>query len=143
MFSWKFCKIYKNLFFTEHLRTTASGFFYSFYCFLSPGELIETSFFFYFWAWFIKAFKRDEYHEFKQSSCFCMGDGIWMEFIRWNLAVFCRLISISICTKDVSTNLISVLTHGTPKRQIKSKNETWDSSHPDVLTVKIVFSNIC
>ena len=41
--------------------------------------------------------------------------------IRWNLAVFCRLISISICTKDVSTNLISVLTHGAPKRQIKSK----------------------
>ena len=53
-----------------------------------------------------------------------MGDGIWMEFIRWNLAVFCRLISISICTKDVSTNLISVLAYGTPKRQIKSKNET-------------------
>ena len=143
VFSSKFCKIYKNLFFTEHLRTTTSGFFYSSYCFLSPGELIETSFFFYFWAWFIKAFKRDEYHELKQSSCFCMGDGIWMEFIRRNLAVFCRLISISICTKDVSTNLISVLAYGTPKRQIKSKNETWDSSHPEVLTVKIVFINIC
>ena len=37
VFSSKFCKIYKNLFFTEHLRTTASGFFYSFYCFLPPG----------------------------------------------------------------------------------------------------------
>ena len=28
---------------------------------------------FYFWTCVIMAFERDEYHEFKQSSCCCMG----------------------------------------------------------------------
>ena len=38
MFSCEFGKIFKNVFFTGHLRTTASEFFYLFYCFLPTGE---------------------------------------------------------------------------------------------------------
>ena len=62
--SCKFCKIFMNPFFTEHLQTTAMEFFCSFYCFLPPGKLTENSFF-YFWTCFILGVERDEYHEFK------------------------------------------------------------------------------
>ena len=83
MFSREFSIIFKNPFLTEHLQTTAIGFFYSFHCFLLPGKLIETSFFL-FLDIFLPAFNRDEYHEFKRSSCCCIGPHIsrWyhMEF---------------------------------------------------------------
>ena len=72
VFSCEFYKIFKNPFFPEHHRTNAAGFFCSCYCFLPPGELIETSFF-YFWTSFITAFERDEHHAFKRSTCCCMG----------------------------------------------------------------------
>ena len=39
-----FAKVLK-ISFTEHFRTTVSEFFYLFYCFLPPDDLIETSFF--------------------------------------------------------------------------------------------------
>ena len=86
-----------NLFFTEHLRTTA-GFFYSFYCFLPPaGELIETSFFL-----FLDMF----HHSFRTwLNIMNLNDLVvaaWehavLGDITWNLAVFCRLINVSVCT---------------------------------------------
>ena len=45
VFSCEFFKIFKNPIFTEHLWTTASGFFHSLNYFLPPSELIETMFF--------------------------------------------------------------------------------------------------
>ena len=61
-----FLWILRNLlepFFTEHLRTTASRFFFiHLIFFLPPSKLIETRFF-YLWTCFIKVFERDEYHE--------------------------------------------------------------------------------
>ena len=56
--------------------------------------------------------------------------------ITWNLAVFCRLISVSIRTYG-----ISVLTNGTPKRQIKSKMKL-EKAVILRCSVKRVFSNI-
>ena len=42
--------------------------------------------------------------------------------ITWNIAVFCRLISISICIYWIlCSTVLQLFTHGTPKRQIKSK----------------------
>ena len=72
----------------EHLRTTASGFFHSFRCFLSPSKLIKTSFFYFFEHVLSRVSDvRNEYYKFKRHSCGCMetliGD------ITWNLAVFC------------------------------------------------------
>ena len=96
VFSCGFWKMFKNLFFTEHLWATASRFFNSFYCFLPPGELIETSFF-YFWTCFITAFERDEYHELKQYKVAAAWEHTFLGDITWNLAVYCRLISSSIC----------------------------------------------
>ena len=66
MFSCEFSEIFKNLFFKEHLRTNASGFFHSFHCFLSPSELIETSFLYIFEhvLWRVSNV-MNEYHEFK------------------------------------------------------------------------------
>ena len=115
--------------FSKFLRTfllqlpwaSASGFFYSCYCFLPPGELIETSFFSIFRHVLSTAFERDEYHEFKNDLVVTAWEHTFLDGITWNLAVFCRLISISICT--LCSTVLQLLTHGTSKRQIKSEME--------------------
>ena len=93
MFSCGFCEIFKNLFFKEHFRTNASGFFLSFHCFLSPSELIETSFLyilnmFYegFWTWWTNIMNLKDF----------LGKGFkaFLGNITVNLAVFCWLINI-------------------------------------------------
>ena len=45
VFPCEFCKVLKDLFFKELLRTTASGYFFIYFTVLSPRELIETSLF--------------------------------------------------------------------------------------------------
>ena len=69
----------------EHLRTTASGFFHSFRCFLSPSKLIKTSFFYFFEHVLSRVSNvRNEYYKFKRHSCGCMETHIYrrhhMEF---------------------------------------------------------------
>ena len=69
-----FGKFLKILFLQNTFRRHLLDF-YSFYRFLPPSELIETSLFSIFEC-FIAAFERDEYYEFKRSSCCCMGKQI-------------------------------------------------------------------
>ena len=99
VFSCEFSKILKNLFFAENLRTTASGFFYSFY-FSEPSELIETSLFY-----FGHVLSRHS----NVMNIMNLNDLVaaawkhtFLGDITWNLAVFCRLISISIYTYWIS-----------------------------------------
>ena len=56
--------MFKNNFFTEHLRATASEHFHSFnnFLFFFFGHPLKPGFL-YLRTWFITAFKRDEYHE--------------------------------------------------------------------------------
>ena len=96
-------KFFKNLFLTEYLRTTAFRFFCSFYCFLPPGELTETSFFSIFGH---VLFQLSNVMTI-WSSC-CLNDLVitaWEHTFlldtTWNLVVFCRVINISICTSRI------------------------------------------
>ena len=87
----------------EHLQTTASGFFHSFRCFLSPSKLIKTSFFY-----FLNMF----YQEFRTwgMNIINLNDTVvaaWKHTfigdITWNLAVFCWLINVyRLCTYWIS-----------------------------------------
>ena len=65
MFSWKLSKMFKNNFFTEHLRTTNSGHFHSLnnLFFMAIQWTNRNQAFLYLQTWYITAFKRDEYHE--------------------------------------------------------------------------------
>ena len=96
VFSCEFSKIFRNPFLTEHLQTTAYGFFCSFYSFLLPVKLIETSFFL-FLDIFIPAFERDE-----NDLVVAAWEHTFLGDITWSLAMFCRLINISICTYWIS-----------------------------------------
>ena len=133
MFSCEFCKIYKNLLFTENFQTTASVFFYSFYCFATWLTNRNRSFYFGHvlscHSNVMNIMNLNDLVAAARKHTF-LGD------ITWNLAVFCRLISASIRTYG-----ISVLTNGTPKRQIKSKMKL-EKAVILRCSVKRVFSNI-
>ena len=62
-FSVNFAKFLRSLFFREHLCTTASGFFHSFYSFCASQWTNKNHVFLY-WTCFITSSERDEHHEF-------------------------------------------------------------------------------
>ena len=120
MLSCEFFKIFKNLSFTTPLGICFWIFLFML-LFFATRWTNRNQFFFYFWTCFITAFERDEYHEFKNDLVVTAWEHTFLDGITWNLAVFCRLISISICT--LCSTVLQLLTHGTSKRQIKSEME--------------------
>ena len=85
--------------FTELLRTTASGFFIHFTV-LPPGELIETVFF-YFWTCFTRHSNVMNIMNLNDL-VLAAWKHTFLGDVTWNLAVFCRMISISIGTYWIS-----------------------------------------
>ena len=99
VFFCEFCEIFKNLFFTEP-RATASGFFYSFHCFAAWWTNRNQSF-----SIFGHVLSRHS----NVMNIMNLNDLVlaawkhtFLGDITWNLALFCRLISISICTYWIS-----------------------------------------
>ena len=94
VFLWILQKKFKKSLFTEHLQTTASGFFHSLTV-LATHRVHRNQVFFYFWTCFITAFKRDECHELciwkttlwkKWLRCCKMGATRWDHTLLWDIA---------------------------------------------------------
>ena len=119
-FPMNFAKFLRTSFLQKTSGQLLLDLFYSFYCFASRWTNRNQSF--YFWT-FYHGIQTWWNHESKRSSCCCME----AQISRWyhmEFRVFCRLISISICTYWISVlHCPELFTHGTPKRQIKSKME--------------------
>ena len=114
-----FPKFLKTSFLQKTSEQLVLYFFYSFYCF-APGELIETS---------LSIFGHVLSQHSNVMNIMNLNNllaAVWKHTflgdITWNLAVFWRLISISIVlTEFLCFTVLQLFTHGTPKRQIKSK----------------------
>ena len=109
MFSCEFCKIFKNLFFTENLRTTASEFFIHFTV-LPPGELMETSL-----SIFGHVFSRHS----NVMNIMNLNDLVaaaWKHTFLGDITVF-----LYVLTEFLWSTVLQLFTHGTPKHKIKSK----------------------
>ena len=100
---------------SANLRTTAFGFFCTFYCFLAPGELIETSFFSIFGHVLSRLSNVINIPNLNDLVVAAWEHALLGD-ATWNLTVFCRLINISICTYRISVlHCPAILTHGTPQ----------------------------
>ena len=137
-FPMNFAKFLRTSFLQKTSGQLLLDFFYSFYCFACRWTYRNQSF--YFWTCFITVFKRDEIMNLKD-----LVAATWKHISRWyrmEFRVFCRLINISLCTSWISVlHCPESFTHGTPKRQIKSKMKV-EQAVILKCSVENLFSNI-